>query len=260
MNESLQKLEHQWALELEQWAIPTYTTDKLEESPFTLVPNAFEPDDSRLSTPTMQNALEILKKPGSSLLDVGAAAGGTSLILIPPATHVTAVDQNPQMLEQLLANAKARDISPDKVLTIHSNWPCETEVRATVVINANVLYNVAHPIKFISALYGAAQTRLIIELTSHHPHHNLNEAYLTLHDFKRPEGPTYLNILDIISALGYSFKTEIWERDMGIRLGGDIEHLARRASIPQVRLPEFTEFLEKHPLKRSQVVTITIDK
>lgn len=260
MNIRLEQLQNKWATELSAWAIPDEITEQLDQSPFCLTPDSFTPDTKRLSTPTMQRALEILNKGNSTLLDVGCAAGGTSLILMPPATHITAIDKNEEMLAALRANASVLGINQSSLTVVLSDWPASIETHADVVISANVLYNTQKPVEFITALLDVTNKRLVIELTSRHPHYSINPIYAALHHYIRPETPKYTDILDIISELGYSFQIETWERPAQIPTIDDIDHLARRASIPDNRRQELVDFLTINPILPTTVVTITIDR
>lgn len=260
MKNTLLNIQDKWRNELKEWALPARITDQLEDSTFRLSPESFAPEDSRLDTPTMRQALHILNSNGTTLLDVGAAAGSTSLILIPPAKHITVVDQNSAMLDMLRENAIQRNIKPDSLTIIHSDWPCDTELSADVVLNANVLYNVSEPVPFINSLIESAKMRAIIEVTEFHPHHSMNHIYAALHGFQRPNTPTYVDILSMIEELGFTYQVECFERSMNQISSQNLDAIARRASIERSRMEEFQDFVLKNPIKPTSVYTITIDR
>ena len=257
----LANLEAQWASELSDWAIPDEFLAKSNDSPFQLHPETFKPDPKRRDTPSMQMAAEaLLGLPESerSLLDVGCAAGGTSLILLPPAISLIAWDQSEIMLGALRENAKELEIAPEAITTVNSSWPPSTSVSASVVTCANVLYNVATPFSFISALIDAATYHVVIELTARHPHFSVNPIWEHFHSYRRPIQPSYHEIIKMVELMGYQPKVNTWERN---QLEADdsavIGSIAQRACLAPAQFDDLANYLNQYPLAPTTVVAIS---
>ncbi len=258
---ALEALQDAWADALAKWAIPEEYIERIDQNPFELLPESFVPDLARRDTPSMRAAISALSElePGTrSLLDVGCASGGTSLILFPPAEHLIAVDQSPQMLDRLRENAAALGIANSSIEIINSAWPTATAATAPVVTCANVLYNVSAPIPFIEALIGASTYAVVIELTARHPHFSANPIWKYFYGYRRPIEPNYQTVIEMIKLLGYDPAVETWHRN-GLDLNDEagLTRLARRSCIPQSQLGELRNYLKEHPIEPTEVVSIT---
>ncbi len=261
---SAMELEARWAESLAQWAIPEEYLAEVQESPFRLSPEAFTPDLSRRETPSMQFAIEALSElaPGDrSLLDVGCASGGTSLILFPPAERLIAIDQSAEMLEQLIKNAAALGVEASAIQVVNSAWPTDPLPRASVVTCANVLYNVASPLRFIQGLIDAADHAVVIEITARHPHYSANPIWWHFYHYQRPVEPGYEMVAEILKHLGYQPTISKWQRD-ALDPNDDLAlaRLAQRCCIPPSRLAELKSYLEQNPLLPTEVVSMAFRK
>lgn len=258
---AIDTLQDAWADALTKWAIPNEYLERIGQSPFALSPESFAPDLARRTTPSMRAALTALSElPAGtrSLLDVGCASGGTSLILFPPTEHLIAVDQSPQMLERLRENAAALGVANSSIETINSPWPAATDARASVVTCANVLFNVPAPVPFIEALIGASTYAVVIELTARHPHFSANAIWEHFYGYRRPIEPSYQAVIEMINLLGYEPAVETWHRK-GLDLDDEagLARLAQRSCIPPSRLGELRSYLQKNPMEPTEVVSIT---
>src|SRR5258707_834766 len=135
-----------------------------------------------------ERATEALR-PSGSVIDVGCGAGAASLPLAPNTTDLTAVDERPAMLEELVQQAAAVGLAPH---TVPGRWPdVAGEVPpADVVVCHHVVYNVPDLDAFALALHDRARRRLVLELTALHPLTPLNPLWRMLHDLDRPTGPS----------------------------------------------------------------------
>jgi 2-polyprenyl-3-methyl-5-hydroxy-6-metoxy-1,4-benzoquinol methylase len=197
--------------DLALWAIPQEILANAPEPPWTMPTELF----ARFADKALENkrsnkhtfsafvAADALENHGS-VLDVGAGAGAASLVLVPPATFVTAVDENAEMLEQLALRATANGIEHRLV---QGTWPQVASAvdKADVVVCHNVLYNVADLTPFVRALSEHATSRVVIELSAEHPMAWLNPLWQKFHGIKRPTTPT---VHDAIAVLKESITGE----------------------------------------------------
>jgi hypothetical protein len=190
-----------WKESLASWAIPDRILAQAPEDPWALPVALFESRQSDIS-PSHRLALESLT--GGDVLDVGAGRCAMSLPLRPPAQRIVAVDSSPAMLENSPAD-----------LTILGRWPdvAPQAGRATVVVCGHVLYNVADLVPFVTALNGAAQRRVVVEITRSHPRNRLLERELWRHfwNLERPQGPTWEDAVAVIREAGIEPNVELWE-------------------------------------------------
>ncbi|RSN26770.1 SAM-dependent methyltransferase [Amycolatopsis sp. WAC 04169] len=205
-----------WAEALASWAIPPEILAAAPESPWVLPRQVFERRaDTQIAAPTGAThtaARAALAEPGS-VLDVGAAAGATSLPLVGrvPVRELTAVDAD----EALLAGFAARAAGLDLPATVLCGWwpelADETPV-ADVVVCGNVVYNVADLTSFVHALTAHARRRVIVEVAAAHPLTELNPLWRRFHGVDRPAGPTAEDFLATLSELGIEPTAVRWRR------------------------------------------------
>src|SRR5213593_4244624 len=157
-----------WAHALADWAIPNEVLERAVDSPWVLPRQVFvRRADTQIAQPggeTHAAALAALSE-GGTVLDIGAAAGATSLPLIGRARvlALTAVDADAELLAAFTARAKSLGV-PAEVLC--GRWPdvAERAAVADVVLCGNVLYNVAGLEPFVTALTAHARRRVVAEL------------------------------------------------------------------------------------------------
>ncbi|ONF74400.1 class I SAM-dependent methyltransferase [Amycolatopsis keratiniphila] len=205
-----------WADALASWAIPPEILAAAPESPWVLPRQVFERRaDTQIAAPTGAThsaARAALAEPGS-VLDVGAAAGATSLPLAgrAPVLELTAVDADEALLAGFATRAAGLGL-PATVLC--GRWPelaDETPV-ADVVVCGNVVYNVADLAPFVHALTGHARRRVIVEVAAAHPLIELNPLWRRFHGIDRPTGPTAEDFLTTLSELGIEPTAVRWRR------------------------------------------------
>lgn len=227
-----------WAEQLADWAIPDRILASAPESPWGF-PAGVSVEVAKAAiagrpSPTHRRAGEVLPT-GGAVLDVGSGAGAASLPLVPPAAHIVAVDQDPEMLAALVELAG----NQVDVTTIPGRWPDVAAQVATVdvVVCANVAYNVADLGPFVVALTEAARQRVVMELSAVHPQQPLSPLWRHFWDLERPAGPTADDAVAVVrEATGLEVRAERWERTssfMGEQRGPDrVEWMRRRLCLP----------------------------
>ena len=130
------------------------------------------------------------------VLDVGSGGGSISLPLAGRASHLTAVDEQADMLAAFAEAARAAGVEASTIL---GRWPdvAGEAPTADVVTCGHVAYNVADLGPFVSALDAHAGRRVVMELTDRHPLAWMNDLWLTFHGLVRPDGPTDADAVDV---------------------------------------------------------------
>lgn len=258
----LQRLEEEWAAALADWAVPERFLAQVPTSPFELSPSSFKPDPARLGTPTLRwlaEELERLPEGERTLLDVGSGAGGTSLMLWPTAERITALDQSEQMLAAVRDNAAELGIPAEALKTVNSRWPAPEAPSASVVVCANVLYNVPTPVAFLRALIESATGAVVVEITERHPHFGVNPLWLRFNGYQRPSQPSAEAVGAMLRLLGHEPEVARWERRAADPDDPEeVGRLARRACIPEERWAEVGAYLREEPLQPTEVVAFKI--
>ena len=206
-----------WRADLAAWAIPEHITAAVAESPWVLPRQVFARRADWVSAtpsgPSYQRAWAALDPPGS-VLDVGSGAGAASLPLLPRATSLTAVDSDPEMLEEFSERSSAAGITARSVV---GRWPeaAREAGPADVVTCHHVLYNVPDVRPFVTALTASARRTVVAEITTQHPLVSLNELWLRFHGLRRPVAPTAADLIEILEAMRLRPGHETWRRPGG---------------------------------------------
>jgi SAM-dependent methyltransferase len=248
-----------WAQELAAWRIDPALLASVEESPYTLPPELFTPDEEPGDTPSRQRAIEALPD-GGSVLDVGCGAGAASLALVPPAAHVTGVDASEGMLAAFEAAARDRGVAH---AVVQGAWPdvADQVEPADVVVCHHVAYNVPDLAAFATALAAHARRRVVMELTAAHPWVPIGPLWRHFHGEGRPIGPTAALAADVLYDAGIRAHEEVWEKPRRA-LDRDlvVEMTRRRLCLPPGRQKEVDELLGPGPeLTVREVVTLWWD-
>ena len=263
--EEISAISKSWGEALSKWVLPEELINKAPKNPYRLDPSTFKPDPIRRNSGTVVELERIISDrhtASRSLLDVGSASGGISLLVAAGFEEIIAVDQSREMLNAFTENATELGLI-DRVRTIHSNWPTTEKISADIVLNANVLYNVANPGVFVKALIEAARNRVIIEVTKSHPLSNVNQLYEHFHGIKRPTTPTSDDVIALIHAFGYDPQVVSWSRESSNHkqdYEARMDQIQARACIEDERRKELMEYLESHKLETMEVVMIAFDK
>jgi precorrin-6B methylase 2 len=223
-----------WSAALAAWAIPDRILTAAPESPWLLPKELFarrtDVQVERPSGAALERAAEALPAAGA-VLDVGAGAGAASLPLKAAGTLI-AVDEDPDMLDELRSRAARRGL---ETIRIVGRWPdVATRVpSADVVVCSHVLYNVPDIGPFVIALRAHARRRVVLEMTARHPLSGLNPLWGRFHGIDRPERPTWADALAAIRALGIEPRVEAYRRPTGAASFIDFEALVR---VTRIRL------------------------
>jgi SAM-dependent methyltransferase len=237
---SLTGLLGQWRDDLAAWAIPEHISSSVTESPWVLPRQVFARRADRQCEdpdgPSWERAREALD-PAGSLLDVGAGAGAACLPLASRTSALTAVDTDAQMLSLLVQRAESLGV-PTRV--VRGMWPAAAGqiAPADVVTCHHVAYNVPGIEPFIAALTSHARHRVVLEVSAAHPLAALNPLWLRFHGITRPEAPTAVNLLAILSAMGLRARHTEWNRPAGrdyASMGELVEVTRRRLCLPPER-------------------------
>ncbi len=245
-----------WRTALGRWAIPDQILEQTRgQSPWQLDPQLFtaaRPDASATPGLATTRALDALPMHGS-VLDVGCGGGAAGLALVPPAGELIGVDESAGMLERFSTSAAERDIA---FRTVLGRWPevaSETE-QADVVVCHHVVYNVAGLDAFALALGAAARTRIVIELTSHHPGTRNREVWRHFWGIDRPTSPTSGDALEVLTEAGIDATLEHDTRINAQRAApspiAQATQVARMCCLGPDRLDEVMTFLAHHPPER----------
>ncbi|WP_037316825.1 class I SAM-dependent methyltransferase [Amycolatopsis orientalis] len=206
-----------WAEHLAAWAIPDDILSGAPESPWVLPRQVFiRRADAQIARPagaTHAAAVAALATPGT-VLDVGAAAGATSLPLLgrAPVRALTAVDADTELLAHFAARARTLGTT---ARVVEGRWPEQAGQAgaADVVVCGNVLYNVVDLGPFVRALTASARRTVIAEIAAAHPLTELNPLWRRFHGIERPAGPTAEDCVAALAELGVEPKVERWRRE-----------------------------------------------
>ncbi len=231
-----------WAEALAKWAIPDEILAAAPESPWSFPPDLFARRADRAAqrlTRSNQRALEALPERGS-VMDVGCGGGAASLPLASHASRLIGVDPSPDMLEEFRARAEKTGAV---VSVIEGTWPeaADHAPVADVVVCHHVVYNASELRTFALRLTDHARTRVVVELTQHHPVRRLNDLWMQFHGIQRPEAPTADDAVAVLNELGIDAQREDWvpERITGFASRADlVAFVRRRLCLPQDRDPE----------------------
>jgi SAM-dependent methyltransferase len=195
-----------WAQALADWALPEDILARAPASPWAHPPALFRHEPERDAappepTPSERRALEALGA-GGSVLDVGCGGGRSSIPLVPPATELVGVDENPVMLRQFAEAAAAAGVPHQ---TVEGRWPdvAPEAPTADVVVCHHVVYNVAAIEPFLHALTEHARRRVVVELPDRHPQSSLNGLWVRFWALVRPSEPTGDQFVEVVRSCGY---------------------------------------------------------
>ena len=237
-----------WASELAAWALPDHIMAQAPESPWEFSPALFRPPvEPTPDTPSRLRAHEALPE-GGSVLDVGCGGGAAGLALVPPAGRVTGFDQSRELLDLFVSWAVEIGVAHEAV---QGTWPDDAAGvgAADVVVSHHVAYNVADLGAFAAELTAHARNRVVMELSSRHPRHGLNDLWRRFWDVDRPEGPTADDAIELLTDAGLEVSVE-----RSPRVNRSIPDEARVASVrkylclPAERDPEIAALLADRPV------------
>jgi precorrin-6B methylase 2 len=243
-----------WTEALASWAIPEAILAQAPESPWHFPVSLFSRRaEAAASELTLSNlrALEGLPE-GGTVLDVGCGGGAAGLPLAAKASRLIGVDTSREMLDAFARNARAAGV---KAEAIEGSWPevAEGTPVADVVVCHHVVYNATDLAAFALRLTGHARTRVVIEMTQHHPTSDLNPLWLRFHGLVRPTRPTSNDAEAVVRELGLQPERRDWSAP---RPGGYesvqemVAHVRRLVCLPGERDREIEEAIAHRIVER----------
>jgi SAM-dependent methyltransferase len=248
----------EWERLLAGWAIPPAILDAAKESPWgfevaMFARRAAEPDRD---SPSAVRAREAVPD-GGSVLDVGCGAGAAAFALVPPAAHVTGVDESVGMLEAFHARAGQLGVDAD---VVEGRWPdaAQRAPIADVVVCWHVLHNVGDLAPFAQALDAHARRRVVIEMGATHPLAWLTPYWRRFHRLDRPDGPTDAHAIAALRDVGIEVDTASWDASVSLA-SADLDAAAafvrRRLCLPAARDAEVRAALAELGVPATRRVT-----
>lgn len=242
-----------WA-ELQQGrGIPPEILARAVSPPWVHDPKDFSAPATPADTPSRRAALALLDT-GGTVLDVGCGGGDASLALAGCVAHITAVDQQTDMLEVFAADARARGIAHR---TVPGRWPdaAPDAGDADVVVSHHVLHNVVDLPPFLRALTAAARRGVVVEMLAEHPMAWLDALWARFHDLHRPPPATTDDAVAVLAEIGVTARVQRWERVSPPRQ--DPEWVTRRLCLPVERVAEVAAALDAVPPRPRHAATLT---
>ncbi len=125
------------------------------------------------------------------------------------ATELIGVDPSPEMLEEFRTRGER---SGRAVLVIQGPWPevADRVPVADVVVCHHVFYNAPDLDRFVARLTDHARSRVVVEITQHHPLRRLNDLWMQFHGLGRPEEPTADDAVAVLEELALEPQREDW--------------------------------------------------
>lgn len=199
-----------WRAASQGWAIPAAILDAAPENPWGCAVADFAERAAGAAEAPPNRAAEIAQAAlggGDTLLDVGCGGGAASVPLVPPARHVTGVDQSAAMLASFAETLQSRGAD---VVTAEGVWPDVADVAplADVVVVHDVLHNVAELVPFLAALTAHARRAVVCVLPDRHPLAWLTPYWQLLHGLDRPPGPTADDAFAVLDEMGLEVRGE----------------------------------------------------
>lgn len=247
-----------WRTQLLAWAIPDDIVAQAEVPPWAHDPASFAVDETIDPTsPIYELARELLPVEGGSVMDVGCGGGRSSLPLVPRATRLVGVDENPAMLARFAQAAEELGV---EFCDIQGRWPdvvIERELAGDplepcdVVVCHHVFFNVPDLEPFVVALTAMARLGVVVVLPMHHPLAAWNDAWKHFWNLDRPSGPTADDAVAVLRALGLEPDVSVVPRPPMTRHADDPDALVvsarRRLCLPSSRDDEIRQWIALHP-------------
>ena len=196
-----------WAEQLAAWAIPDGILARAETPPWAHDPKTFAVDETLdASSPVFEVARELLPAEGGSVLDVGCGGGRSSIPLAPRTRIIVGVDESERMLARFAQAADEMGVDhrevvgrwPDVFIASPESFSCD------VVVCHHVVYNVPDLEPFVVALTAAARLGVVVVMPKRHPLSAWNPGWRHFWGIERPDGPTHLDAVAVLGALGIS--------------------------------------------------------
>lgn len=146
--------------------------------------------------------------PQTSVLDVGAGTGRFSLALAPHARQVTALEPNATMLNYLLQERDALNLS--NLTAVRTRWEdAPVDLRADIVICSHVLYPILDIAPFLQKLHAAAEQACYLYLRATQIDMLTTPLWQHFHGDERQQAPGYIHALDVLYELEIYANVEV---------------------------------------------------
>jgi 2-polyprenyl-3-methyl-5-hydroxy-6-metoxy-1,4-benzoquinol methylase len=194
-----------------------------------------------VDTPSRDAGLGLLG-PSGTVTDVGCGGGDAAFALIGPATHLTGVDRQQDMIDVFAADARVRGVP---FRTVMGSWPdvaAEAGI-ADLVVSHHVLHNVVDLPPFLTALTAAARRGVVVEMLGQHLMAWLDPLWERFHGLHRPPPATTDDAVAVLRELDIAPTVTVWERTSPPRQ--DPVWVTRRLCLPATRVSEVDAVLDE---------------
>lgn len=239
-----------WAHLLSRWDIPDEIQSQAPESPWSWPASRFKRAPDQIDTPSFRRAHDALPA-GDTVLDVGVGAGWGSLPLAPPASFVTGVDPDEDMLQAFVAAATDQGVAH---AAVRGEWPrvaAHADIRIhAVAVSHHVIFNVTDLAAFATALGRHARNRAVLECTVCHPASWLDPLWRHFHGLERPHEPTVHDAAAVLDEAGLDPHVETWDRSpwtAGLERSEVVQFARRFLCLEPGREPEVDALLPPQP-------------
>ncbi|MCW2722063.1 class I SAM-dependent methyltransferase [Pseudonocardia sp.] len=221
--------------------IPPEILARAEHDPWHHDTTYFVAPREPVDTPSREAGLALLGEAGT-VVDVGCGGGDAAFALLGPATHLTGVDRQQDMLDVFAADARSRGVP---FRTVLGPWPDAAEETGTadVVVSNHVLHNVVDLPPFLRALTAAATRGVVVEMLGQHPMAWLDPLWERFHGLHRPPPATTDDAVAVLRELGIEPAVTTWERTFPPRQ--DPVWVTRRLCLPAEQVPDVDAALDE---------------
>jgi SAM-dependent methyltransferase len=144
----------------------------------------------------------------TTVVDVGAGTGRFSLALAPRAAEVVAVDPSAGMLGILRREAGRRGLT--NLRCVEGRWE-DVDVVADVAICSYVLPVVPDPVPFLRKLDRSSRRHVLLYLGAFSADALFDPLWRHFHGKPRKPGPTYLDLMAVLTDMGLSPAVKVVE-------------------------------------------------